>query len=344
MNNLEIRWIISCLSFTLITISGIFPLFPDSASQALVPITSKNAFSETNHSISNSLPDFNIVAAGDWGCGIQAKRTLDYIVKAQPKVVLALGDLSYNRTANCWLDLVKPIISRVKIAVGYHDLNQGGKVLREEQYLNAFNLSKPYYSFNYQNVHFLALATEIAYNITDGKSLNADEYRFVKNDLNNASNDPSINWIIVFGYRPLYSSPSVHNASGILRDAYHPLFDRYGVDLVLQAHNHNYQRTYPLQYNPDRPSTPKIDNAGTTDSGTDQRGPIFITAGTAGQDLYNFTGKAKYVITQFLRNGFLNINVTKNGTAFETSFIDNINGQARDVFSIAENQISRKLY
>ena len=309
-----------------------------------MPITSKNAFSETDHSIFSSLPDFNIVAAGDWGSANKLKRTLDYTLKEQPKVVLALGDLSYNRTANCWLDLVKPIISRVKIAVGYHDLDQSGKYSREEQYLKAFNLSKPYYSFNYQNVHFLALATEIAYNITDGRSLNADGYRFVETDLNNASKDGSINWIIVFGYRPLYSSPSVHNSSGILRDAYHPLFDRYGVDLVLQAHNHNYQRTYALQYNPDRPSTPKIDNAGTTDYITDHGGPIFITAGTAGQDLYNFAGKAPYIITQFSRNGFLNINVTKNGTAFETSFIDNINGQAGDRFSIVKNQTSRKLH
>jgi len=30
------------------------------------------------------------------------------------------------------------------------------------------------------------------------------------------------------------------------REAYHPLFDKYGVDLVLQGHSHSYQRTYPL--------------------------------------------------------------------------------------------------
>src|SRR4029079_13801741 len=128
----------------------------------------------SNQSISSSLSDFDIVAAGDWGCGMQANRTLDHILDKQPEVVLALGDLSYDRTADCWLNLVKPIIGRVKIAIGYHDLDQSGKYSREEQYLKAFNMSKPYYSFNYQNVHFLALATETAYNITDGYSLNAN--------------------------------------------------------------------------------------------------------------------------------------------------------------------------
>lgn len=317
--------------------SGIFLLFPDSSSLVQLPITTKNAFSEkSNHSISSSSPFFSIVAAGDWGCGRVANRTLDYILNKQPAVVLALGDLSYDRNSDCWLNRVKPIISRVKLAIGYHDLDQGGKFSREEQYLKAFNLSKPY-SFNYQNVHFLALATESAYNITDGQLLDLNEYRFVERDLNEASNDGSIKWIIVFGYRPLYSSPSLHNASGILRDTYHPLFDKYGVDLVLQVHNHNYQRTYPLRYNPDRPSTPVIDNASTIDYSNGDRGPIFITAGTAGQDLYNFTGKSQYVITQFLRNGFLNINVTKNGTSLETSFIDYSDGQARDRFTIAKN-------
>jgi len=28
----------------------------------------------------------------------------------------------------------------------------------------------------------------------------------------------------------------------------HPLFQKYGVDLVLYGHNHYYQRTYPLAY------------------------------------------------------------------------------------------------
>jgi Calcineurin-like phosphoesterase/Iron/zinc purple acid phosphatase-like protein C len=308
----KVRWIFCCLFIILIVISsGRFPLFPSSFALA-------------------ERPDFNIVAAGDWGCGMQANITLDSILKKQPEVVLALGDLSYEKTAGCWLNLVKPIIGKLKIAIGFHDLDQNGKYSREEQYLKAINLSKPYYSFNYQNVHFVALATEIAYNVTDGQLLNVDEYRFLDTDLNKASKMNNINWIIVFGYRPLYSSPSLHNASGILRDTYHPLFDKYGVDLVLQAHNHNYQRTYPLRYNPDRPASPTIDNTSGLHHSNYYSGPIFITAGTAGKDLYGFTGKAPYVVMQLLRNGFLNINVTKNGTSLETSFIDSNNGKVLD--------------
>ena len=35
-------------------------------------------------------------------------------------------------------------------------------------------------------------------------------------------------------------------AHGSLTEVYPPLFEKYGVDLVITAHNHNYQRTYPL--------------------------------------------------------------------------------------------------
>lgn len=92
------------------------------------------------------------------------------------------------------------------------------------------------------------------------------------------------------------------------------------------------------------PSTPKIDYASTTVYINGHKGPIFLTAGTAGQNLYNFTGKAPYVITQLVKNGFLNINVTGNGMSLETSFMDNSNGHARDQFTIVKNSISSKIH
>ena len=41
-------------------------------------------------------------------------------------------------------------------------------------------------------------------------------------------------------------------------DIYHPIFDKYHVDLMLQAHSHNYQRTYPIKYNDNDASHPII--------------------------------------------------------------------------------------
>ena len=130
--------------------------------------------------------------------------------------------------------------------------------------MNKFNLSDPYYSFNYGNVHFLAMSSVIPFNNESlpFKLLQDDsmQKQFVSDDLYYASQNKSISWIVVYVYRPMYTSPTYHRSQEILRDSYHPLFDRYGVDLVLQAHNHNYQRSYPIRYNTTNSSTPIIVN------------------------------------------------------------------------------------
>jgi hypothetical protein len=50
-----------------------------------------------------------------------------------------------------------------------------------------------------------------------------------------------------------------------LRDAYHPLFQRYGIDILFSGHAHNYQRTYPLFYNDVNSSEPIIEQNAKTE-------------------------------------------------------------------------------
>ena len=49
-------------------------------------------------------------------------------------------------------------------------------------------------------------------------------------------------WKVVFGHHPLYSSGS-HGSSPQLINKLSPLFSRYGVQLYLNGHDHNYERT-----------------------------------------------------------------------------------------------------
>jgi len=57
----------------------------------------------------------------------------------------------------------------------------------------------------------------------------------VKKDLKQAHRNSDIDWIIVNTFRPLYSSNSTHPGLDKLQDIYQPLFEKYGVDIVLQA-------------------------------------------------------------------------------------------------------------
>ena len=38
-----------------------------------------------------------------------------------PELVLVPGDLSYKKTASCWINMTKPLDSKIKIAMGNHE-------------------------------------------------------------------------------------------------------------------------------------------------------------------------------------------------------------------------------
>jgi len=208
----------------------------------------------------------------------------------------------------------------MKIALGDQDY-RANSILR--QYKTHFNLSQEYYSFAYENVHFVALATEIPYDF------NSPQYNFVKNDLEKASRNPDIKWIVVYSYRPQYSSPSEHPGNGDLREIYHPLFQKYNVDIVLQAHNHNYQRSYPINYNKESSSSPLVtDND--IKSYKDPIGQVYVTVGTGGSVLHDLNGKARYVAVQYKAFGFLDISITNNGRNLTGTFYDSSDGTIKD--------------
>jgi hypothetical protein len=122
--------------------------------------TSQNTTLSTTKSSKSIEKGFNFAAAGDWACTSKTKDTVKNIIAQNPELVLALGDLSYDNGAKCWLKIIKPVAEKTKLAIGNHEVESSKKL---KDFMKAFNLEKQYYSFNYQNVHFLALSTETSY-------------------------------------------------------------------------------------------------------------------------------------------------------------------------------------
>jgi len=278
----------------------------------------------------NDDKSFNFAAAGDFGCSTNAQNTIESIVQREPELVLPLGDLSYHSSADCWFDITSPLKGKMMVTLGYHDTQDGAAKMN--QYINSFQLDKPYYSYDYKKVHFLIMASQSDYN--EG----SDQYNFVVQDLEKASQNKDIEWTVVTSYGPFYTSPSTHKAEKDLRDIYHPIFEKYNVDLVLQAHNHNYQRTYPISYNSAGDSSePILTNQNTTGYYNDTDGTVFALVGTGGESFYPFSGQAPYVAKQFDgRFGFLDISIS-NGNPHPKltgTFYDNKGGNALDQFSI----------
>ena len=296
------------------------------SNSAKVSITVNSVSSETTKA-------FSMAAVGDWGCTSNTDKTVKKISSEKPNIVLALGDYSYEPSADCWLKAVKPIDDITKITIGNHEDSPNEDL---DAYMSNFGMNKQFYSFTKNNVHFVVMATEIPY-----KS-GSDQYKFVVNDLSKASTDKNVDWIVVFMHRIMYTSPTSCSSCGALsdlRETYHPLFDKYGVDFVLQGHAHDYQRSYPLQYNQKDAEDPIVTDK---NSGkyNDPKGEIYAIVGTGGEDFHALKSKSSFIASQNdARFGHLNLDTSKSATTkiLNGQFIGN-DGKIMDEFQIMNHQ------
>src|SRR5215207_3234817 len=324
----------TCRYGTIITIFAFLAL-------VLVNINNINNNFDIVYAQTTTIPNFNIAAVGDWGCNSNTDKTVNSIKTQSPELILGLGDYSYESSADCWLDTIEPIYdsnnpnaNNMQISIGNHE-NSGSEDLNT--YLNAFSLTRQFgqvYSFNFNNVHFLSMATEISY--SSGSSQNV----FVKNDLATAAANPNIDWIIVYFHKPMYSSPSsCSSCSGesSLRDIYHPIFDQYGVDLVLEGHAHDYQRSFPIKFNSNSKSNPTITDTNRNNY-IDPAGEIHAIVGTGGVNFHSLSSQKSFIaFQQSNRFGYLNIDIQNNGTNLIGKFISNEGGALLDQFTISKS-------
>ena len=72
--------------------------------------------------------------------------------------------------------------------------------------------------------------------------------RWLEETLRHASEDREIDWIVVQMHQDALTSSKTGNGSDKgIREAWLPLFDRYGVDLVVCGHDHDYERSHPVR-------------------------------------------------------------------------------------------------
>ena len=269
--------------------------------------------------------DFNFVAAGDWGCGHEALNTFSMMKSMKPELYLGLGDYSYQTSIDCWVNIINSVGNAFKITLGNHDTE--GHLLKA--YIDKFKLEKQYYSFNYRNAHFIALSTEL------NESGEIEQLNFLKSDLLRTKANKNIDWTIVFFHRPFYSA-NVQDITN-MRRTYHPLFDKLGVDLVLQGHSHNYQRSYPLSYNDITPPEPIISDKEQFQY-HDPVGTIFLIVGTGGESVKSLYKKSFLVSTY---EGYGCINVEIKGKSMNVEYYSDTNN-AIDKFSITKNENNPK--
>jgi hypothetical protein len=207
------------------------------------------------------------VAIGDSGTGSSQQRQIAALMAADTyDLFLHAGDIAYGttsgtgdasyRTYNDWFfDIYASVLPfrALYTTEGNHDSRPGnGDGIA---YLDAFTLptnggspaypdhAERYYSFDYGQVHFVMLDTEFAF---QDPARRVEQLSWLESDLA-ATAQP---WKVAVFHRSPYSAGGEHGSDLAVRDAFGPIFEQYGVQLVLSAHEHTYERTLPIRSSP----------------------------------------------------------------------------------------------
>ena len=280
--------------------------------------------------------DINIVSAGDFYCNDETEDTINNIISVNPELIFTTGDhVKDEKSAKCWIKMSKEIKDKMKIAIGNHDA-EFSKIYK--QIIKNHNVKSPYYSYNFKNIHFISLSTEHPYE--EGSK----QYKFIKSDLKKSSTNSSIDWIMVHQHKPLYSTNADIEESERIKNTFLPLFEKYNVDLVISGHNQYYERTYPMSSNKviefetqDKESLSELTEDDVSNSIYENtNGIIYLTVGTAGDELQQIKEKEDYYVIQKEKYGFLNLKLENNGKTIVGEFRTN-NDKILDNFVVKKS-------
>ncbi|KAH9527597.1 Acid phosphatase type 7 [Dermatophagoides farinae] len=216
--------------------------------------------------------------------------------------IFHVGDIAYDMHSGNGLygDLfmreIEPIAANVayQVVVGNHE-NDGynftdydGRFTMIDE--NSGKMNNMFYSFNIGPAHVIGFSSEFYYYTEYGVSQIHNQFEWLEQDLieaNKPENRAKHPWIITMAHRPMYCSTAddddcTENES-ILRkgipivNAYglEDLFYKYGVDIIFGAHEHTYERLFPV-YNR------KVYNGSNNDAYDRPKAPVHVLVGSAG--------------------------------------------------------------
>ena len=239
---------------------------------------------------------FTFTAFGDQGVSDGAKAITARLAALSPAFHIHAGDICYannrgfgkpaefnhpdNNVWDTWLAMMTAVGATAPwmTAVGNHEMEGGYGEQGYDGYLGRFTLpangptvAPVVYSFRYGNVAFVSLdANDVSYEITanTGYTEGAQD-QWLRSRLASLRGDPDIDFIVVQFHHCAYCTNAVHASDGGVRDHWEKIFDEFAVDLVVNGHNHSYERTVPM-----RGGEPS------------EQGTVYITAGGGGQVAY----------------------------------------------------------
>jgi uncharacterized protein (TIGR03382 family) len=275
----------------------------------------------------------HFAAVGDFGTGGNAQQEVAAsMLSHQPELFIAMGDNAYASGTEAELqnNLFIPmadLLAKVPFfaVAGNHEYvtNQSQPYLDNLYLPTSPSGGERYYSFDWGHVHFVGLDSSCAIGLASKERCTlAAQKAWLEKDLAASQAD----WKVVFFHHPAWSS-GAHGSQLVMRREFGPLFERYGVDLVLTGHDHNYERTRPM--------------VGDSVAAAGQRGVPYLVVGGGGAALRSLS-KAAPAWSAVRNNkdfGFLDVTV-EEGTL--TAKLVTPNGKNADSFTLTKQLAPRE--
>ncbi len=207
---------------------------------------SKNNISQVNQKpVSDSKKEkllFKFVSVADTGTGAEgqysvAKAMTNYHSKNPYKLVVLAGDNIYN---NGEIEKINAVFERpyakllkqgvkFQACLGNHDIrtDNGNPQVK---YV-GFNMKGRYYTYTSEQMQFFVLDT-------NGNADMKTQLAWLETEL---SKSKAV-WKIVYGHHPIYSAGHYGDNQAFIKSLT-PLFQKHNVQLYINGHDHNYERT-----------------------------------------------------------------------------------------------------
>lgn len=202
-------------------------------------------------------------AAGDTTAAVE---------RVAPLLHLFNGDLCYANLSNdrvrTWSDFWENNTRSARYrpwmpAAGNHENELGNGPFGFRAYQTYFSVPPApgqtadtaglWYAFTVGSVRFISLNNDDVCYQDGGNSYvrgysHGAQKAWLEKELRTSRSDTSIDWIVVCMHQVVISTVNQFNGADLgIRQEWVPLFDQYGVDLVVCGHEHHYERSHPIR-------------------------------------------------------------------------------------------------
>ncbi|WP_347554153.1 metallophosphoesterase family protein [Robbsia sp. KACC 23696] len=237
-------------------------------------------------------------AAGDTTLGVERLRPLFHLFNGD----LCYANLSHDRVRtwwDFWNNNTRSARNRPWMpSPGNHENEAGNGPIGYQAYQTYFSLPPApgqtdvtrglWYAFTVGSMRVVAIANDdVAYqdagdSYVRGYSQGAQKI-WLRNTLAAARADTSIDWLVVCMHQVAISTADQFNGADLgVRQEWLPLFDEFGVDLVLCGHEHHYERSHPIRGQQNNATLTPIPRAHDTNVIDTTQGTVHMVIGGGG--------------------------------------------------------------